>query len=105
MTLFTEWFARIGWAEIAWLTVGFLAQALFSARFLVQWIASERVRKSIVPEAFWYFSASGGAMLLAYAIWRQDPVFILGQAFGLVVYARNIYFIWSERQAENRAEP
>ncbi|GAD56027.1 MAG: lipid-A-disaccharide synthase-like uncharacterized protein [Limimaricola cinnabarinus] len=105
MTLFTEWFARTGWAEIAWLTVGFLAQALFSARFLVQWIASERVRKSIVPEAFWYFSASGGAMLLAYAIWRQDPVFILGQAFGLVVYARNIYFIWSERQAENRAEP
>lgn len=105
MTLFTEWFARTGWAEIAWLTVGFLAQALFSARFLVQWIASERVRKSIVPEAFWYFSASGGAMLLAYAIWRQDPVFILGQAFGLVVYARNIYFIWTERQAENRAEP
>jgi lipid-A-disaccharide synthase-like uncharacterized protein len=105
MNLFTEWFARTGWAEIAWLTVGFLAQALFSARFLVQWIASERVRKSIVPEAFWYFSASGGAMLLAYAIWRQDPVFILGQAFGLVVYARNIYFIWSERQAENRAEP
>jgi len=105
MTLFTEWFARTGWAEIAWLTVGFLAQALFSARFLVQWIASERVRKSIVPEAFWYFSASGGAMLLAYAIWRQDPVFILGQAFGLVVYALNIYFIWSERQAENRAEP
>ena len=105
MTLFTEWFARTGWTEIAWLTVGFLAQALFSARFLVQWIASERVRKSIVPEAFWYFSAGGGAMLLAYAIWRQDPVFILGQAFGLMVYARNIYFIWSERQAENRAEP
>ncbi len=105
MSLFTNWFAQTGWAEIAWLTVGFLAQALFSARFLVQWIASERVRKSIVPEAFWYFSAGGGAMLLAYAIWRQDPVFILGQAFGLVVYARNIYFIWTERQAENRAEP
>ncbi|WP_341213164.1 lipid-A-disaccharide synthase N-terminal domain-containing protein [uncultured Limimaricola sp.] len=105
MSLFTNWFAQTGWTEIAWLTVGFLAQALFSARFLVQWIASERVRKSIVPEAFWYFSAGGGAMLLAYAIWRQDPVFILGQAFGLVVYARNIYFIWTERQAENRAEP
>ncbi|MBB3710808.1 lipid-A-disaccharide synthase-like uncharacterized protein [Limimaricola variabilis] len=99
MTMFSDWIARTGWAEIVWLTVGFLAQAMFSARFLVQWIASERVRRSIVPEAFWYFSFAGGAMLLAYAIYRQDPVFILGQAFGLLVYARNIYFIWSERRA------
>lgn len=99
MTMLTDWFSETGGVEIAWLTVGFLAQAMFSARFLVQWIASEKVRKSIVPEAFWYFSAAGGAMLLAYAIWRKDPVFILGQAFGLVVYARNIYFIWSERRA------
>lgn len=99
MTMFSDWIARTGWAEIVWLTVGFFAQAMFSARFLVQWIASERVRRSIVPEAFWYFSFAGGAMLLAYAIYRQDPVFILGQAFGLLVYARNIYFIWSERRA------
>lgn len=99
MTIFSDWIARTGWAEIVWLTIGFLAQAMFSARFLVQWIASERVRRSIVPEAFWYFSFAGGAMLLAYAIYRQDPVFILGQAFGLLVYARNIYFIWSERRA------
>ncbi|MCZ4260226.1 MAG: lipid-A-disaccharide synthase N-terminal domain-containing protein [Limimaricola soesokkakensis] len=97
--MLSNWFAQNGWAEIVWLTIGFMAQAMFSARFLVQWIASERVRKSIVPEAFWYFSAAGGAMLLAYAIYRQDPVFILGQAFGLVVYARNIYFIWTERRA------
>ncbi|MGR3463636.1 lipid-A-disaccharide synthase N-terminal domain-containing protein [Limimaricola sp.] len=95
--MLSDWFAEHGWIEVIWLTIGFLAQAMFSARFLVQWIASEKVRKSIVPEAFWYFSAGGGAMLLAYAIYRQDPVFILGQAFGLMVYARNIYFIWSER--------
>ncbi|PHP29073.1 lipid-A-disaccharide synthase N-terminal domain-containing protein [Limimaricola cinnabarinus] len=105
MSLFTDWFAETGWVELTWLGIGFLAQALFSARFLIQWIASERVRKSIVPEAFWYFSAGGGAMLLAYAIYRRDPVFILGQAFGLMVYARNIYFIWNERQSESRAEP
>ncbi len=98
MSMFTDWFANAGWIEILWLTVGFAAQAMFSARFLVQWIASERVRRSIVPEAFWYFSAAGGGMLLAYAIYRQDPVFILGQAFGLMVYARNIYFIWTHRR-------
>jgi lipid-A-disaccharide synthase-like uncharacterized protein len=84
--------------ELAWLGVGFAAQALFSARFLVQWIASERARQSTVPEIFWYFSFFGGAMLLAYAVWRQDPVFILGQSLGLVVYSRNIYFLHSVRR-------
>jgi len=76
-----------------WLGVGFLGQALFSARFLIQWIASERERKSVVPRPFWYFSIGGGMTLLAYAIYRLDPVFILGQAAGLVVYSRNLYFI------------
>ncbi len=76
-----------------WLAVGFLGQALFSARFLVQWIASERRRKSVVPIEFWYFSIGGGLTLLAYAVHRLDPVFILGQAAGLFVYARNLYFI------------
>jgi lipid-A-disaccharide synthase-like uncharacterized protein len=76
-----------------WLAVGFLGQALFSARFLVQWIASERKRKSVVPIEFWYFSIGGGLTLLAYAVHRLDPVFILGQAAGLFVYARNLYFI------------
>lgn len=77
-----------------WLTVGFLGQALFSARFLIQWIASERQGKSVVPRPFWYFSVGGGMTLLAYALYRQDPVFILGQAAGLFVYARNLYFIF-----------
>ena len=76
-----------------WLGIGFLGQALFSARFLIQWIASERQRKSVVPRPFWYFSIGGGMTLLAYAIYRLDPVFILGQAAGLVVYGRNLYFI------------
>jgi len=76
-----------------WLAVGFLRQAFFSARFLIQWIASERLRKSVVPRAFWYFSIGGGMTLLLYALWRRDPVFILGQGAGLFVYARNLYFV------------
>ncbi len=76
-----------------WLAVGFLGQAFFSARFLIQWIASERRGKSVVPRAFWYFSIGGGLTLLFYALWRRDPVFILGQGAGLFVYARNLYFV------------
>jgi lipid-A-disaccharide synthase-like uncharacterized protein len=83
---------------LAWIVVGFMGQALFSARFIVQWLASERVRRSIVPRAFWYFSLAGGATLLAYAIHKRDPVFIAGQGLGLFVYLRNIYLIHSGRQ-------
>ncbi|MGH7322941.1 MAG: lipid-A-disaccharide synthase N-terminal domain-containing protein [Candidatus Rokuibacteriota bacterium] len=82
----------------AWLVVGFLGQACFSARFVVQWIASERRRESVVPVYFWYFSVAGGVILLAYAIHRLDPVFILGQAAGLVIYVRNLYLIARRRQ-------
>lgn len=73
-----------------WLALGFLGQALFSARFVVQWIASERRKASVVPVAFWWLSLGGGSALLAYAIHRGDPVFILGQAAGLLVYGRNL---------------
>ena len=83
---------------LAWIVVGFMGQALFSARFIVQWLASERVRRSIVPRAFWYFSLAGGVTLLAYAIHKRDPVFIAGQGLGLFVYLRNIYLIHSGRQ-------
>ncbi len=76
-----------------WLLVGFLGQALFSARFLVQWLASELRRESFVPLAFWWFSLAGGVTLLFYAVWRGDPVFITGQAFGLLVYIRNLMLI------------
>ena len=80
---------RLDW----WLALGFLAQGLFTARFLVQWIASERAGKSVMPIAFWFFSIGGGVLLLVYALYRRDPVFIAGQALGLVVYIRNLYFI------------
>jgi lipid-A-disaccharide synthase-like uncharacterized protein len=86
-----------------WLIVGFVGQALFSMRFLLQWVQSERARKSVVPVAFWYFSLAGSIVLLAYAIHRQDPVFILGQAAGNVIYLRNLYLIFRERQAQTRA--
>ncbi len=76
-----------------WLVIGFLGQALFSARFLVQWIVSERRSESVIPLAFWVFSIFGGVFLLAYAIYRRDPVFILGQAAGMIVYARNLMLI------------
>ncbi len=80
-----------------WLALGFCAQILFFMRFLVQWVASERSRKSVIPMAFWYFSLLGGSLLLAYAIWRRDPVFITGQGCGLVIYVRNIMLIHKHR--------
>jgi lipid-A-disaccharide synthase-like uncharacterized protein len=81
-----------------WVALGFLGQALFSARFLVQWIASEKAKRSIIPSAFWFFSVGGGLILLIYAIYRRDPVFIVGQAAGLFIYGRNIVFVLRERR-------
>ncbi len=81
-----------------WLAIGFMGQALFSMRFLIQWISSEKQKKSVIPVAFWYFSLAGGVTLLSYAIFRQDPVFILGQAGGLLVYSRNLFFVLRDRR-------
>ena len=81
-----------------WIVLGFVAQAMFTGRFLVQWIASERAKRSVVPVAFWMFSLAGGSLLLIYAIQRRDPVFILGQATGLFIYIRNIVLIVKERK-------
>jgi lipid-A-disaccharide synthase-like uncharacterized protein len=92
------WWMNISWLELSWLAVGFAAQAMFSMRFLMQWIASERARRSVVPEVFWYYSFAGGLMLFVYAIYRADPVFILGQGTGLFIYTRNIYFIWRTKK-------
>ena len=83
---------------LVWVIVGFVGQALFSMRFVVQWLASERLKRSIIPNAFWYFSLAGGATLLAYAIHKRDPVFIAGQGLGLFVYLRNLYLIRTGRQ-------
>jgi lipid-A-disaccharide synthase-like uncharacterized protein len=84
-------------AELAWVAFGLTAQMMFTARFLVQWIASERARSSVMPVAFWYFSMVGGLMLLAYALYRKDPVFVLGQALGVVIYSRNLWLIHANR--------
>lgn len=86
---------RLDW----WVLLGFAAQGLFTMRFLVQWIASERAKRSVIPLAFWYFSIAGGLLLLIYALYRKDPVFIAGQAFGVFVYLRNLYFVLRDHRA------
>ncbi len=73
-------------------------------RFVVQWIASERVGRSVVPMAFWWFSIGGGVLLLVYALYRRDPVFIVGQAFGVFIYLRNVVFVLRERKAGQPVE-
>lgn len=82
-----------------WILLGFVAQGLFTMRFVVQWLASERAKRSVVPIAFWFFSLGGGTLLLIYAIQRQDPVFIAGQGLGLFIYIRNLWLIANERRA------
>jgi lipid-A-disaccharide synthase-like uncharacterized protein len=84
---------NIGSGMNGWLILGFFAQALFASRFIVQWIVSERAGESVVPEVFWLISLVGSTLLLMYAIYKRDPVFIVGQASGLFVYFRNIYLI------------
>ncbi len=86
-------------AELAWILVGLGGQVLFMMRFMVQWIVSEKARRSVIPVAFWWLSIGGAAILLAYAIWRADPVFILGQSLGFFIYCRNLWFIYAERHA------
>ncbi|HWM27171.1 MAG TPA: lipid-A-disaccharide synthase N-terminal domain-containing protein [Woeseiaceae bacterium] len=78
-------------AAYLWLGVGFLGQAFFFSRFLVQWLASEKAGRSVFPMAFWYLSLSGGFLLLVYAVYRKDPVFIIGQSTGAFIYLRNIW--------------
>ncbi len=90
-------------AEDVWLIVGFLGQAMFFGRFLVQWLVSEKHGKSVVPDAFWYLSLSGGFILTVYVVHRQDPVLILGQGVGLLVYVRNIMLLWREKRRHKAA--
>lgn len=79
--------------ETLWIIIGFLGQSMFSARFFLQWLASEKAGDSVVPRSFWYFSICGGVTLFIYALYRQDPVFILGQGSGLFIYMRNLHLI------------
>jgi lipid-A-disaccharide synthase-like uncharacterized protein len=86
-----------------WLTVGFLGQGLFTARFLVQWLASEKERAVVVPLAFWWLSLAGGVALLLYAVHRRDPVIVVGQSMGLFVYARNLMLAAKKRNGAEGA--
>ena len=100
--MLADWFGDLSRAEIIWISVGFLGQAMFSMRFIIQWIVSERARESVVPLAFWYFSILGGVTLLSYAIWRKDPVIVVGQLTGLIIYARNLKLIYKKRRRMRR---
>lgn len=84
-----------------WLAIGFLGQGLFSARFIMQWLASEKEKKSVIPVVFWHLSLLGGMVLLVYAIHKRDPVFILGQSTGVFIYARNLYLIHRNRASQS----
>ncbi len=81
-----------------WLAIGFAGQLLFGSRFIIQWLASEKAKKSVMPLAFWFLSIGGGLTLLSYAIWRGDPVFITGQSLGIFIYGRNLMLIRREKQ-------
>ncbi len=100
-----RWFDLESAGDLTWVVIGLVGQLLFTARFLVQWIASERAGRSVVPLAFWYFSISGGMVLFLYALSRRDPVFILGQSLGLIIYGRNLWLIRAERRRERTADP
>ena len=81
-----------------WIILGLIAQFFFFMRFFVQWIASEKEGKSVIPIGFWYLSLIGGALLLIYAIHTSDPIFILGQSCGFLIYTRNLYLIHREKK-------
>ena len=86
--------------EALWLMVGFAGQIAFTGRFVLQWLYSEYKKRSVIPTSFWYLSIVGSSLLLAYAIYRQDPVFIAGQAFGSIVYFRNLQLIAKSRSVK-----
>lgn len=82
-----------------WLVIGLIGQGIFSARFIIQWLVSEKEKRSVIPVAFWHLSLLGGVTLLFYAIYKQDPVFILGQSTGVFIYGRNLFLIYRERSS------
>ena len=96
-----SWLGVDNWIEFWWIAFGLFGQLMFSARFLIQWIASERMRQSVIPTAFWWFSIAGGIILFTYAVYRRDPVFILGQSIGILIYSRNLWFIYYGHSRES----
>lgn len=101
-----NWLFRIlgitSWPGLVWVAIGFVGQGVFASRFLIQWLISEKRREAVIPESFWWMSLIGGVALFAYFAWRQDPVGVLGQSSGLVVYSRNLRLIYKQRRRERR---
>ena len=87
--------------EIIFLIIGFIGQGIFASRFIVQWLYSEKKGESVIPIAFWYLSIFGGISLLTYAIFRKDPVIIIGQSFGIIIYVRNLFLIYRKKNEKN----
>tara|TARA_Y200000002_G_C22273917_1_gene493326 strand:- start:178 stop:474 length:297 start_codon:yes stop_codon:yes gene_type:complete len=96
-----EYFNNLSQLEVIFLIIGFVGQGLFASRFIVQWIYSEKKGESQIPIVFWYLSIFGGIGLLIYSIFRQDPVIILGQSFGLFIYLRNLFLIYKKQNEKN----
>ena len=99
LTELSGWFHKVFVEQFdGWIALGFIAQFMFTMRFVVQWVASEREGRSVVPIAFWFFSIGGGLLLFIYAIQRGDPVFIAGQGLGLFIYVRNLMLIFRPKK-------
>ena len=96
-----DYFNQLTNVELLFLIIGFTGQALFASRFIVQWIYSENKGESVIPLSFWYLSIFGGVGLLIYAIFRKDPVIILGQSFGILIYLRNLILIYKKHNEKN----
>ena len=96
-----NYFNNLSNLELFFLCIGFLGQALFASRFIIQWIYSEKLGKSSIPIQFWYLSIFGGLGLLVYALFRQDPVIIIGQLFGIFIYLRNLILIYKRTNEKN----
>ncbi|MBF9030557.1 lipid A biosynthesis protein [Rhodobacterales bacterium HKCCE3408] len=102
MDTILEFFKVDTTAELVWVVVGLCGQLVFTMRFVIQWLASERQRRVVVPELFWWFSIIGGVTLFLYAVHRGDPVFMLGQSLGIFIYARNLWLIHAEKRSLGR---
>lgn len=98
-----QWLNITSWVNLVWVGIGLGGQVLFSGRMLLQWLVSEKLGKSVISESFWWFSLFGAVMLFSYFVWRQDPVGILGQATGVVIYARNLRLIHKQKRRAARA--
>ncbi len=98
----SAYFANLTLVESVWLGIGFFGQSLFFSRWIVQWLASERKAESQIPQAFWYMSLAGGLIVLSYAVYRHDPVFIIGQGVGAFVYLRNLMLIRNHQRHRRR---